>query len=69
MWRCGDVEMWRCGDVELPLIYRRVLCSGEFNIRVDLLLFYPVLLGATLWVPIAAARAALRRRLARKETA
>jgi hypothetical protein len=55
--------------VELPLIYRRVLCSGECNIRVDLLLFYPVLLGATLWVPIAAARAALRRRLARKETA
>lgn len=30
------------------LMYTRVLCSGECNIRVDLLLIYPVLLGMSL---------------------
>ena len=30
------------------LMYRRVLCSGECNIRVDLLVIYPVLLLVTL---------------------
>ena len=30
------------------LVYFRVLCSGDCNIRVDLLLIYPVLIGATL---------------------
>lgn len=29
------------------LMYRRVLCSGECNIRVDLLLIYPILLAAS----------------------
>lgn len=29
------------------LMYLRVLCSGECNIRVDLLLFYPLLLLAS----------------------
>jgi hypothetical protein len=42
------------------LIYKRVLCSGECNIRVDLLLFYPPLLGGTLWLLVAAAIRALR---------
>ena len=46
------------------LMYRRVLCSGECNIRVDLLLIYPVLLSATLAVLAAAAWRAIRRRLA-----
>ena len=31
------------------LMYFRVFCTGECNIRVDLLLIYPVLLGVTLW--------------------
>jgi hypothetical protein len=30
------------------LMYRRILCSGECNIRVDLLVIYPVLLLVTL---------------------
>ena len=34
------------------LMYARVLCSGECNIRVDLLLIWPLLLGFTLAVPI-----------------
>lgn len=34
------------------LMYARVLCSGECNIRVDLLLIWPLLLGITLAVPI-----------------
>jgi len=29
------------------MIHRRVLCSGECNIRVDLLLIYPFLLALT----------------------
>lgn len=44
------------------LMYRRVLCSGECNIRVDLLLFYPILLAATLWPIVSTLRQALRRR-------
>ena len=31
----------------------RILCSGECNIRVDLLLFYPILAVLTLWAIIA----------------
>lgn len=38
------------------LMFKRVLCSGECNIRVDLLLVYPALLGGTLWVSLAAMR-------------
>ncbi|MBC7601308.1 MAG: hypothetical protein H7255_01425 [Ramlibacter sp.] len=43
-------------------MFARVLCSGECNIRVDLLVIYPVLLGATLWVALAAAFRALKHR-------
>lgn len=39
------------------LMFARVLCSGECNIRIDLLLFFPSLLLGTLWVAL---RAALR---------
>lgn len=31
------------------LMYTRVLCSGECNIRVDLLLIYPILLVLSVW--------------------
>ena len=34
------------------LMHARVLCSGECNIRVDLLLLWPLLLGLSLAVPI-----------------
>lgn len=41
---------------------RRWLCTGECNIRVDLLLIYPVLLVLTLATIVAAVRWRLRRR-------
>jgi len=44
------------------LMYARVLCSGECNIRVDLLLIYPLLLGSTFWLALAAAIRAVKRR-------
>lgn len=34
------------------LMYARVLCSGECNIRVDLLLLWPFLMGISVAVPI-----------------
>jgi hypothetical protein len=34
---------WAFYAVYEYLMYTRVLCTGECNIRVDLLLFYPVL--------------------------
>lgn len=37
------------------LMYTRVLCSGECNIRVDLLLIYPALLGLSVLALIKAA--------------
>ncbi len=43
------------------LMYSRVLCSGECNIRVDLLLIYPVLLLTSVWVLVAQVWRALRR--------
>jgi hypothetical protein len=33
-------------------MYARILCSGECNIRVDLLLVCPLLLGISLAVPV-----------------
>jgi hypothetical protein len=43
------------------LMYLRVLCSGECNIRVDLLLIYPILLIATITGAVQTARRAARR--------
>jgi len=40
--------LWLAYGAYETLIHMRVLCSGECNIRVDLLLLYPVLLVATL---------------------
>ena len=50
------------------LMYKRVLCSGECNIRVDLLLIFPGLLGSTLGVAIAAAIRWVRRQRMRPTT-
>lgn len=44
------------------LMYARVLCSGECNIRVDLLLIYPALLVGTIWVSTSAASRFLKRK-------
>jgi hypothetical protein len=54
--------LWAAYAAYEYLMYARVLCSGECNIRVDLLLFYPALIGSTLWVTIAAAIRAVKRR-------
>jgi hypothetical protein len=54
--------LWGAYAVYETLMFKRVLCSGECNIRVDLLLIYPALLGSTLWVSMAAVRARMRRR-------
>jgi hypothetical protein len=35
---------------------RRILCSGECNIRVDLLLIYPLLLAISMFAVLAARR-------------
>jgi len=53
--------IWPSYAVYEYLMYVRVLCSGECNIRVDLLLIYPALLGSTLWVALAAAIRAIKR--------
>lgn len=37
-------------------VRRRILCSGECNIRVDLLLFYPVLLAISVVAVVSALR-------------
>lgn len=39
--------LWLLYGVYESLIYARILCSGECNIRVDLLLIYPILLIVT----------------------
>ena len=40
--------LWLAYGVYEQLMTMRVLCTGECNIRVDLLLLYPLLLVATL---------------------
>jgi len=39
---------WICYSIYESLIYTRVLCSGDCNIRVDLLLIYPLLIVLSL---------------------
>ena len=50
--------LWLAYGAYETLMHLRVLCSGECNIRVDLLLLYPVLLVASL---VALWRSARRR--------
>lgn len=54
MWTCSlknafitTAVSWLSYAVYEFLMYKRVLCSGECNIRVDLLLIYPTLLIIT----------------------
>ena len=51
VWRVGRNKLaavaalaWACYTVYEYLMHLRILCTGECNIRVDLLLFYPILL-------------------------
>lgn len=53
---------WGAYSVYEYLMYRRVLCSGECNIRVDLLLIYPLLVGGALWTAFVSFRHAMVRR-------
>jgi hypothetical protein len=53
LWRRASAAaiaagLWLAYGVYETLMHMRVLCSGECNIRVDLLLVYPVLLVASL---------------------
>ena len=47
---------WLVYAVYETLVRARVLCSGECNIRVDLLLIYPLLLALSAAALVAAAR-------------
>lgn len=47
---------WLLYGVYEVLMYHRILCTGECNIRVDLLLIYPVLLVLSAGALIAALR-------------
>ena len=40
--------LWLAYALDERLMLMRVLCSGDCNIRVDLVLFYPILLIASL---------------------
>ncbi len=55
--------MWSAYAVYEYLMASRVLCSGECNIRVDLLVIVPVLLGVTAG---AIGKAEMRRRKRKK---
>jgi len=68
-WRASGLRgglwlavIWVVYAVYEYLMYARVLCSGECNIRVDLLLIYPALLLGTLWTSVAALIRVIRRR-------
>ena len=54
--------LWATYAIYEYLMYTRVLCSGDCNIRIDLLAIYPGLLGGTLWVGVAAAVSTIKRR-------
>lgn len=40
--------LWAAYGIYESLMYARILCTGECNIRIDLLLIHPLLLGITL---------------------
>lgn len=48
--------VWLAYGLYENLMYSRILCSGECDIRIDLLIIYPVLLCATIAGVVSAAR-------------
>ncbi|NJD87603.1 MAG: hypothetical protein FIB05_06285 [Betaproteobacteria bacterium] len=53
---------WAGYGVYEYLMYARILCTGECNIRVDLLLFYPLLLALAVLAVVQGLRARGARR-------
>jgi hypothetical protein len=53
--------LWLSYAVYEYFMYTLIFCSGECNIRVDLLLIYPVLLGGTVWLTVASAVRAIQK--------
>ncbi len=53
--------LWLSYAVYEYFMYTRVFCSGECNIRIDLLLICPLLLGGTLWLTVASAVRAIQK--------
>ena len=49
--------LWLLYGVYESLMYARILCSGECNIRVDLLLIYPILLIVSVAAGVRAVKA------------
>ena len=54
--------LWSCYGLYEYSMYRRWLCSGECNIRVDLLLIYPALATLSVAAALVAGRTIARRR-------
>lgn len=54
--------LWLLYGVYESLMYARILCSGECNIRVDLLLIYPILLIVTVAACVSAVKTFRARR-------
>jgi len=49
-WSClATALLWFIYTLYEFGMYTRILCSGECNIRIDLLLIYPLLLLTSLW--------------------
>ena len=59
VWATAVLWLLYCG-YELA-VHARILCSGECNIRVDLLILAPVMIGLSALSALAFARWALRR--------
>lgn len=57
----GTAAVWLAYAIYEYAMKRRWLCTGECNIRVDLLLVYPVLVVLTVIAAVVAIRAAGRR--------
>ena len=63
------IGLWALYALYEYLMYRRVLCSGECNIRVDLLIIYPMLLSVTILTAVRVTKLLWqRKRGARDET-
>lgn len=48
--------LWASYSYYEYLMHTRVLCTGECNIRIDLLLIYPALLSLTVWAIVRSLR-------------
>jgi hypothetical protein len=59
---CAATSMtWLLYTAYEAMMYHRILCTGECNIRVDLLLIFPFLFLITIWAILAAVAAARKK--------